>query len=440
MQNQYISTSLIGELREFPTLEGSDSCEIGMQQPLQLSIVSQFYPPDYAATGQLLAELATQLKHLGIDVQVFTGQPGYAFDKASAPRKEKNQGVKIRRSCISRLWPRRIRGRVLNGLLFCLRSSLHLLKKVNQGDILLVTTEPAYLPIFGYLANLILGIPYICLLYDIYPDVAVELNVISPQNCLVRFWNWLNCQVWKHAKAVIVLSSTMKEQVASKCPEVRDKITVIHSWADPQQIKPITKDKNWFAQQFDLVDKFTVLYSGNMGRCHDMDTILSAAKELEHEPIQFVFIGDGAKRQPAIDKVQQLGLDNCLFLPYQDKSVLPYSLTACDLSLVSIDTGMEGLVAPSKLYGILAAGRSVAVICESHSYLRKLIAEAKCGATFNNGDAVGLAKFIRHLASNVNVANTQGKAGRNYLQAKFTPEIIARQYCQILHQVTCTQK
>lgn len=179
---------------------------------------------------------------------------------------------------------------------------------------------------------------------------------------------------------------------------------------------------------------FTVLYSGNIGRCHDMDTILEAAEQLQNEPIQFVFIGDGAKRESCVDQISTLGLSNCQFLPYQEKQVLPYSLTAGDLSLVSISPGMEGLIAPSKLYSILAAGRPIAAICEPHSYLRQLLAEAKCGAAFNNGDGTGLAKFIRSLAIDTQLANRMGNAGRRYLKSNFTPEIIARQYSNLLYQ------
>ncbi len=431
MQNQYIKNSPIGKIK---ASEGRNDNKSKLQKTLRLLVINQFYPPDYAATGQLLSELATQLRSLGIKVNIFTGQPGYAFDKDCAPRTENVDGVGIRRSRTSRIWPRRIRGRVLNSLIFCLRAGMHLLKKTNRGDLLLITTEPPYLPVLGYFAYLLLRIPYVCLLYDLYPDVAVELKVVERHHWLVRFWNWLNCQVWKHSQGVIVLSSTMKDHVVAKCPQVKDRITVIHSWSNPDWIKPIHKSDNWFAHKFDLVENFTVLYSGNMGRCHDIDTILAAAAELQNEPIQFVFIGSGAKHRESIAKVANLGLDNCKFLPYQDKSVLPYSLTACDLSLVSISAGMEGLIAPSKLYGILAAGRSVAVICEAHSYLRKLVKDAKCGKAFDNGDSAGLAQFILHLAGNSTLARAQGLAGRRYLKAKFTPEIIAQQYLKILYQ------
>lgn len=401
----------------------------------KLSIFNQFYPPDYAATGQLVEELATQLGHQGMHVQVFTGQPGYAFQKDSAPCTEKLGKVSIRRSRTARLWPQRIRGKLVNGLLFCLRSALHLLKSSSHPDVLMVTTAPAYLPVVGYIANLIFKIPYVCLLYDLYPDVAVELKVIPAQNWLVRAWDALNRQVWMNAKEIIVLSSTMKKRVIAKCPAVADKVSVIHSWADPRWVAPIPKSKNWFAQQHDLVEKFTVLYSGNMGRCHDMDTILEAAARLRDKPIQFVFIGAGAKRQPCLEKIQSLGLENCMFLPYQDKKTLPFSLTACDLALVSIDRGMEGVVAPSKFYGMLAAGRPIAAICEPHSYLRSVLAKAHCGEAFANGDGPELAEFILKLASDRSLATQMGEAGHRHLLANFTPEIIAQQYAKVLqHQ------
>jgi glycosyltransferase involved in cell wall biosynthesis len=404
-------------------------------QVSQLSIITQFYPPDYAATGQLIAELATQLQSLGMRVKVFTGQPGYAFQNSKAPQKEIDKGVHIQRTRTTQIWSKRIRGKALNGLFFCFRSGLHLLRSVNRSEVLLLTTAPPYLTILGYLANLCFGQRYACLLYDLYPDVAVELGLISSKNPLIKFWDWINCKVWKRADSIIVLSSTMKDRIIAKCPQIEPKINVIQNWADSKFIKPLNKTENWFAREFNLLEKFTVLYSGNMGRCHDMDTIMEAAVELQNEPIQFVFIGGGAKQETCMKKVRELGLNNCVFLPYQDKAVLPYSLTACDLSLVSVSEGMEGIVAPSKFYGVLAAGRPVAVVCESHSYLRQLLEEAKCGAAFDNGDGTQLAQFIRLLASDPQLATQMGDAGRQYLEAKLTPEIIAQQYFTTLSKV-----
>jgi len=406
---------------------------IGLQKPFELSVITQFYPPDYAATGQLIEELVTHLKDKGMHIKVFAGQPGYAYQTDFAQPIERLDNLQIRRSRAATIWQQRVRGKAISGLLFCLRSGLHLLRNSARGDVLLLTTAPPYLLLLGYLANRCFGLPYVCLMYDLYPDVAVQLNVVPTQHWLVRCWEFINTCVWKRAKHIIVLSPTMKERIATKCPEVAEKISVIHSWANPDWIVPIAKQHNWFVKKYKLTDTFNVLYSGNMGRCHDLDTIVEAAQQLQQESIRFVFVGDGAKRQPCIDKITSLGLKNCLFLPYQAKQLLPYSLTACDLSLVSISPGMEGIVAPSKLYGILAAGRPVGVICEEHSYLRQLVADARCGQAFDNGDGTGLAEFIRRLAHATLLATLMGRLGRRYLQSNFTPEIISQQYAQLLN-------
>ncbi|MCW6038876.1 glycosyltransferase family 4 protein [Spirulina subsalsa FACHB-351] len=398
----------------------------------RLLIISQFYPPDYAATGQLIAELVDQLSHLGLNIRIFTGQPGYAFENNSAPKEEQRHRVTVQRSRTSRLWPLRIRGRAINGLLFCVRTAAHLLRCAKSKDLLLITTEPPYLPIIGYIAHCLLGVKYICLLYDLYPDVAVQLGVVSRHHWLVRLWDKINRKIWQKSEAVIVLSSSMKERILHKAPNLEHKISVIPSWSDPNLIHPLDKHKNWFAAEHNLTDTFVVQYSGNLGRCHDLETILMAAELLKDEPVRFVFIGQGAKLDGCLQRVQGLGLNNCQFLPYQDKSVLPYSLTACDLSLVSISPGLEGIVAPSKLYGILAAGRPVAAICEPHSYLRELLGDAKCGQAFLNGDGEALAQYIRYLMANPQLAKSLGRSGRRYLKANFTPDIVALQYLQVL--------
>ncbi|WP_414542660.1 glycosyltransferase family 4 protein [Nostoc sp. CCY0012] len=401
---------------------------------IKLSVVTQFFPPDYAATGQLIEELVRQLEQQGVDIEVFTSQPGYAFRSDSAATFEHSGGIKIQRSRTAQLWPGRIRGKAVNGVLYTVRAALHLLRAWRRNNLMLVTTAPPFLPLIGYLAYVLFRLPYVCILYDLYPDIAIALGVVSPRSWLARMWRAINRQVWLNAKGIIVLSPAMKQQVVANCPQVADKISVIHSWANPDLIKPLAKLENWFAWKHNLVNKFTVLYSGNMGRCHDIDTMFAAAKELQNEPIQFVFIGGGAKRDELVAEVEQLGLENFTFLPYQDKKDLPYSLTACDLSLVSVDACTENLVAPSKLYSALAAGRPLAVICSPNSYLRGLISESQCGGTFDNGDSHGLAQFIRLLSRDQQLGEKMGMAGREYLRSHFTPKVIAQKYFEVLQQ------
>lgn len=417
---------------ELTSFEGKNQRFAKTEQAIKLSVVTQFFPPDYAATGQLIEELVRELAILGVDIEVFTGQPGYAFGTASAPSVEKVGGVKIKRSRTSQIFSGRIRGKAVNGILFFIRALSHLFRHNRSYNLLLVTTAPPFLPLIGYLANLLFGMSYICILYDLYPDIAVALGVIPKHHIITRFWMSINRLIWRNAKSLIVLSPDMKKRVVANCPEIADKVAIIHSWADADLIVPIPKQDNWFAWKHNVVDKFTVLYSGNLGRCHDMETILEAAQLLQDEPIHFLFVGGGAKAKLLKQEVKRLRLQNFQFLPYQEKQDLPYSLTACDMSLVSVEEGMETLVAPSKVYGALATGKPMAVICPKHSYLQDLMAEIDCGKAFENGDSHGLAEFIRKLNHDSQLAKQMGKAARLYMELHFTPQQISKQYLKVL--------
>ncbi|WGV24094.1 glycosyltransferase family 4 protein [Halotia branconii] len=432
--NQWINQKFLPSISTSTPLTAYKENDIKTRQSVKLSVITQFFPPDYAATGQLIEELVKQLGQQGVDIEVFTSQPGYAFKSSSAPAVERVDRIRVQRSRTAQLWPGRIRGKAVNGILYTLRAALYMFKAWRRSNVVLLTTAPPFLPVIGYLAYLLFRLPYVCILYDLYPDIAIALGVIPKDNWLVRLWRAINRQVWLNAKGIVVLSPAMKERVVAHCPQIADKVSVIHSWANPDLIRPIPKQENWFALKHNLVNTFTVLYSGNMGRCHDLDTMLEAAKELQDQPIQFVCIGGGAKRDDLIKEVEQLGLRNFTFLPYQDKHVLPYSLTACDLSLVSVDASTESLVVPSKLYSALASGRPLAVICSPSSYLRQLISEADCGSTFDNGDSHGLAQFIRLLSRDPQLGERMGTAGRQYLRSHFTPKVISQQYLNVLEQ------
>ena len=402
------------------------------RQP-RLTLVSQFFPPDFAATGQLLDDLTARLAAQGLQVQLLTGMPAYAYNCAEAKRIEFEPNRCIRRTQASRFWPLRIRGRAINGILFCLRISLRLLRYSRRGDLILYTTEPPYLPLLGWLLHRLTRTPYLVLLYDLYPDVLVELGVLSRDHWLTRLWRQFNRWVFADAQELIVLSEPMAERVRAHNPVAAGKLKVIPSWADPQLIQPLAKADNWFAQKHKLADCFTVLYSGNQGRCHDLVTVLAAALLLRHDPdVLFLFIGKGPQHQRLLNLVHDWGLPNCRFLPYQDLEDLPFSLAAADLALVTLSIEAEGLVAPSKLYGHLAAGTPIAAITPSNSYLRQLVETEACGRWFANGNAEDLAVWIRELKHNPAHARCFGQAARALLERTATPELVCTQYLELI--------
>jgi len=401
----------------------------------RLSLVSQFFPPDFAATGQLLDDLTTRLAARGLQVQILTGMPAYAYNQQHAERIEFQPNRCIRRSLVSRFWPQRIRGRAVNGVLFCIRVAMRLLRYARRGDLILYTTEPAYLPLLGWLLHQITRTPYLVLLYDLYPDVLVQLKVLPTHHWLVRLWRGLNDLVFADAEELIVLSEPMAIRVRSHTPAATAKLNVIPSWSDPQQIHPRPKSSNWFVQKHQLNDHFTVLYSGNQGRCHDLITVLAAARLLRHEAtIVFLFIGKGPQNQRLRALAHEWDLHNCRFLPYQNLEDLPFSLAAADLALVTLSPEAEGLVAPSKLYGHLAAGSPIAAVTPSDSYLRTIVETQGCGRWFANGDADGLATWIHELHNNPGDAVAYGKAARKFLECTATPELVVNQYLHLIQR------
>lgn len=420
--------------RQFRSVASPETSPANGHRSIRLTIVTQYFPPDFAATGQYMDELATHLGRQGFEVHVFTGQPSYAFEVAEAPAEEQKGPVHITRSNFFRNRSRNMKGRTLSSLAFCVHTAWHLLKPQNRGDIVLFVSEPPYVQVVGFLFSLIFGTAYASLVYDLYPDVVTGLGMLPAHHWIVRLWNAVNRRVWGRAEAVIVPCETMKDRIVAKHPALAEHITIIHNWSDPDWVKPLAKADNEFAQTHGLQAPFTVLYSGNMGRCHDMDTIIGAAQVLQAEAVQFLFIGGGPKRDTTQQQVEALGLTNCRFLPYQDKALLPQSLTACDLHLVSIDTDMEGLVAPSKFYSALSSGRPVAIICERHSYLRGLVSQSNCGAAFSNGDSQGLASYIRYLIKDQEVTQQLGISGHRFIRENFTIDAISRQYYRLIQR------
>ena len=403
------------------------------QVKTSISIITQFYPPDYAATGQFIYDLARALAQEGFEISVFTGMPGYAFRQTDVKHEEHYHGVFVRRTGSIHLMSKRIRNKVFGSVLFIVRCVVKCLSKDIRGSHLVLTSAPPFLGLIGWFYNKFFGHTYSCIIYDIYPEVAVRLKVVAPDHWIVKFWEFVNCKVWDRAESLIVLSEPMKQLLLKKHKNLTGKIHVIHSWADPKFIIPITKSENWFAKLYGLTDRFVVLYSGNLGRCHDSQTILKCAQLLISRPdIKFVFIGNGVGSQIIKQAIAAGRLPNALQLPYQDREVLPYSLTACDLSLVSILPNVGDTIAPSKIYGILAAAKPVAVICPKNNYLREIVEVGNCGNCFENGDAQGLADYICWLADNPHMQEKLGKNARKLLERHYTIDQAIPKYIDAL--------
>ena len=294
------------------------------------------------------------------------------------------------------------------------------------------TTEPPYLPIFGLFISKLFRSPYVLIVYDIYPDVIWQLDVLPKTNLIIRLWSFANRFVFSQAKKIVVLSEPMVSKILNYCPESLNNISIIPSWSDIDLIKPLDKCQNWFSQKYSLLDKFVVMYSGNQGRCHDLETIIYAANNLRNNSsVIFLFIGDGAQHAFLKELCNRLNLSNVLFLPYQRLEDTPYSLASADVAIVSLSRDTDALVAPSKLYGHLAAGTPVAVISPESSYLREIVEEHSCGKWFMNDDFNGLSNWITQLSLDPTKLNSYVDVCRGYVTQNASPQVICPKYLDV---------
>ena len=391
----------------------------------EITIITQYFYPSLFASGQLMTDLASGLSQCGYNVNVFTGS------HADGATPEYLINVKINRAFSPVQPSRSFLSKIISSVFFLLGAFSYIIFKQHRNTTLLIASNPPYAGILGICFKIFKGGSYNFLLQDIFPESAVMIGIMQPKGMLFRFFDSLIYLTCKYSCNTIVLTHSMKEFLAKKYASLTKKINVIENWAIVD-IPVNEKQNNKFAQQYNLTEKFTVLYSGNLGRLHDIETIAEAAKLLKDAPIKFVFIGHGAKIQVIESAIEVHQLTNILLLPYQPRELLSLSLTACDVSLVSLIPGADSIVAPSKLYGMLAAGRAIVAISSPNSYIAQLLVSCGCGINSPPHNAQNLANIFLDLSTNSQLVKQMGERARQLYESKYTFKRALDEYEKLL--------
>jgi glycosyltransferase involved in cell wall biosynthesis len=259
-------------------------------------------------------------------------------------------------------------------------------------------SNPPLLPWLGYMLRRWRHRPYAVMVHDIYPDVLVRLKGLAENSLMTRVWRWLNRVSYEQADAVMTLGECMAGTLAGQFDPARTKagrLEIIQPWADTARLRPLPKAENWFARSQGQVGKLTVMYSGNMGMGHDIETMLNTARRLRPvRDLHFMFIGAGPKWQIVADYLRQEAPANVTLMPWQPEAVAPFSLAAADVALVSLEAGAEGLAFPSKALSAMAAGSALLGLSRTPSDLQALIEQFRCGLNVKPGDVEGLVQAI----------------------------------------------
>lgn len=406
-------------------------------------IITEYFHPEEASTAQLMTELAVGLTD-DFDVSVTTAYPNYHEEDTSknAGKYSQYHGVDISRVRSTRFHKDRVPLRILNWITFTVLVFFRLLRD-EAADISVVLSNPPILPFAAWAHKRLTGTPYAYVIYDMYPDMPVGLGVISGDGIVARLWEHGIRRVYRDADRIVVLGESMERRLDQKMADDpafdSEKIEVIPNWEDGEFIEPVDKSENDFAAEQGTTDTFTLLYSGNIGRYHDVGTAIDAIEVLEargRDDIQLLVIGEGGRKAGYRRRVESRGIENVRFLPFQPVEKLPETLTCGDASLVAIDEVMEGMCVSSKLYSSLAAGKPVLAVVGEDDEVARVVREHDCGAYARPGDADRVADILERWADDPERVDAVGENARNCFERNYTKDHAVSAYAELLASAT----
>jgi colanic acid biosynthesis glycosyl transferase WcaI len=363
---------------------------------MRLIAINRFYAPDHSATAQLLTDLTEDLAVRGVDVTVVASRQRYDDPKAELLGHEVRRGVTVYRVGSSRFGRNWLPGRAVDYASFYLTAFVALLRLVRPGDIILAKTDPPMISVVAWLVAKVRSARLVNWCQDLFPEVAAALAMKWAAGPCGRALRNIRNRSLRGAEANVVLCERMAEQLVSEGVP-REQISVVHNWADGELIRPIPHERNRLRREWGLEGRRVIEYSGNLGRAHDLPTVkdfIAAMGEADPE-IVFLFVGGGAGSGALAAWAGTRGLVNVQFRPYQPREWLAESLSLPDLHLVSLAPACEGLIMPSKLYGVLAAGRPVVVVGDPHGAPAELVREAGCGVVWSEGREEEVLEWLR---------------------------------------------
>jgi colanic acid biosynthesis glycosyl transferase WcaI len=397
--------------------------------------VNRYFYPDESATSQLLADLVAELALRGYDVHVICSRQLYGRPAAQLPPIEIVKNVSVHRLWTTRFGRQRLLGRALDYLTFYAACGLSLMSQLQRGDIVIAMTDPPLISIVAALAARLKRAVLINWLQDVFPEVATQLGASPLPALLDAALRRLRDASLRFASANVVLGGRMAEYLRARGLDARS-MHVIENWADADAVRPKASCESALRSQLGLDGQFVVGYSGNLGRAHEYETLLGAAEALRADTsVTFLLVGGGFNMEELKMRVAERGLLRIRFLPYQPRESLEDSLAAADVHLVSLIPSLEGLIVPSKFYGILAAGRPVVFIGDRDGELARVVTAARCGTTIGIRQGAALAQFILKLRDGDMQRNAMGLAARQLLCERYSTARAVKSWIDLLREV-----
>jgi glycosyltransferase involved in cell wall biosynthesis len=375
-----------------------------------LLVLNQYYAPGVEATAHLLTEICEALAE-SYEVTVITGR---LLGHEDEPDYERRNGVEVIRVHSTAFDRSGIFQRGVNYFTY-LGRALRRGLGARRPDLVLCMTDPPMVGDVGLLVARRFRVPLVVVSQDVFPEIAVQLRRLR-NPLLVWILDALVKTHLRRADTVVAIGETMKRRLEAKGVQ-SERIRVIPNWVDVSTIVPQPRDNVW-AKAHGLDDRFVVMHSGNIGHAQDLESLIMAGKRLEEEAtLSIVLVGFGARRAEHEELVRRVDAKRVSFLEYQPRELLSQSLSSADVHFVGLGRGLSGYVVPSRLYGILAAGRPVLVGADEDSETAMLVRDVGCGLVVPPGRADLVADAIRSMMTGQHDLLEMGDRGRAWVEA-----------------------
>lgn len=427
-----------------------------MSEKKKILIFAHYYYPDVASTGQLLRDQAeVMLKYFDVTVVCTVPSYGGTIEDTYKTQKlyfEDINGVRVIRVKVPEFSKTNKKSRIKNIISYFFGALKACRKSGKQNYILTISQPPVLGGLLGVLGKWQKHAKLIYCIQDFNPEQIMAVDYFK-NKLLLKTMMMIDKFSCKHSDLVITVGRDLVETLRNRFKNKKvPKHTMINNWIDEKEIYPLPPDNEKvveFKKKYGLENKFVIMYSGNIGLYYDLEKLFKVIKQFrkgytltgqyesgmktaDGREVVFAFVGAGSVRDKLVEYTERHHFENVIFIPYQDKENLIYSLNAGDVHWCINSKGIKGASCPSKAYGIMAAGKPILGVLEEGSEIRWLVEESGCGKCCEPGDYVEVAGLIRWYIEHAGTSEIErmGLNGRRYLESNLTKNLSIGKYIE----------